>query len=127
MSNTSAAPKAQEKRAAPARAAAASVSDGHEPPNKILFVQNLPDATTDQMLKMLFEQCVFCLCVRAANPLSGLRAMLRFAWFPENPVSLSWSMQARHSLLRRSWGCKVSRFVVAAALLNHSDVCLDHG
>jgi len=30
--------------------------DGHAPPNKILFVQNLPEATTDSMLGMLFQQ-----------------------------------------------------------------------
>ena len=29
---------------------------GGEPPNKILFVQNLPSATNDQMLGMLFQQ-----------------------------------------------------------------------
>ena len=27
-----------------------------EPPNNILFVQNLPEATSDQMLGMLFQQ-----------------------------------------------------------------------
>ena len=27
-----------------------------EPPNKILFVQNLPEATSDQMLALLFNQ-----------------------------------------------------------------------
>ena len=27
-----------------------------EPPNQILFVQNLPEATSDQMLGMLFQQ-----------------------------------------------------------------------
>lgn len=30
--------------------------DGQAPPNKILFVQNLPEATTGQMLTMLFQQ-----------------------------------------------------------------------
>lgn len=30
--------------------------DAQAPPNKILFVQNLPEATTDQMLSMLFSQ-----------------------------------------------------------------------
>lgn len=29
---------------------------GAEPPNKILFVQNLPEATNSQMLSMLFQQ-----------------------------------------------------------------------
>ena len=31
-------------------------SSGVEPPNKILFVQNLPPATNAQMLSMLFQQ-----------------------------------------------------------------------
>ena len=30
--------------------------DGAAPPNKILFVQNLPEATTDAMLGLLFQQ-----------------------------------------------------------------------
>jgi hypothetical protein len=30
--------------------------DGTAPPNKILFAQNLPEATTGQMLAMLFQQ-----------------------------------------------------------------------
>jgi hypothetical protein len=30
--------------------------DGSAPPNKILFAQNLPEATTGQMLSMLFNQ-----------------------------------------------------------------------
>ena len=33
-----------------------AVPDGTAPPNKILFVQNLPEATTDAMLGMLFQQ-----------------------------------------------------------------------
>ncbi|GBF94622.1 U2 small nuclear ribonucleoprotein B [Raphidocelis subcapitata] len=51
------------KRTAPAPAAAgapaharAPAPDGAAPPNKILFVQNLPEATTDAMLGMLFQQ-----------------------------------------------------------------------
>lgn len=54
--------KSQEKRVqptpAPRAAPAPSVPEGQEPPNKILFVQNLPDATTDMMLSMLFQQYV---------------------------------------------------------------------
>ena len=29
---------------------------GREPPNKILFLTNLPEETNDQMLIMLFQQ-----------------------------------------------------------------------
>lgn len=36
--------------------AAAGGPEGAAPPNKILFVQNLPEATTAQMLTMLFQQ-----------------------------------------------------------------------
>lgn len=35
---------------------APKVATGVEPPNKILFVQNLPTATNSQMLSMLFQQ-----------------------------------------------------------------------
>lgn len=31
-------------------------ASGSAPPNKLLFVQNLPEATTGQMLTMLFQQ-----------------------------------------------------------------------
>lgn len=37
-------------------AAGPKAAVGIEPPNKILFVQNLPPATNDQMLGMLFQQ-----------------------------------------------------------------------
>jgi U2 small nuclear ribonucleoprotein B'' len=39
----------------PASQGAAGGAD-QAPPNKILFVQNLPEATTGQMLSMLFQQ-----------------------------------------------------------------------
>lgn len=38
----------------PARAAVGP--DGQAPPNKILFVQNLPEASTEAMLSLLFQQ-----------------------------------------------------------------------
>lgn len=41
----------------PAPAAApATVNTGNAPPNKLLFVQNLPEATNEAMLSMLFQQ-----------------------------------------------------------------------
>ncbi len=44
-------------RAAPgAGPAAAHAADGNAPANKILFVEKLPEATTSQMLSMLFQQ-----------------------------------------------------------------------
>jgi hypothetical protein len=33
------------------------------PPNKLLFVQNLPDQTTELMLSMLFQQYAPSLCL----------------------------------------------------------------
>jgi U2 small nuclear ribonucleoprotein B'' len=50
--------KGKAPAAAPNDAAATSVKapSGIEPPNKILFVQNLPPATNSQMLGMLFQQ-----------------------------------------------------------------------
>lgn len=47
------------KTAAPGGAPAARGPlgpDTQAPPNKILFVQNLPEASTDAMLGMLFQQ-----------------------------------------------------------------------
>ena len=40
----------------PAMPQAAGGPASAEPPNNILFVQNLPEATSDQMLGMLFQQ-----------------------------------------------------------------------
>jgi hypothetical protein len=54
--------KRSEGKRAPAAAAgggggaAAGAADGSAPPNKILFAQNLPEASTSQMLTLLFNQ-----------------------------------------------------------------------
>jgi hypothetical protein len=52
--------KRVEKRAAVVGGGAAGGAqlgaDGQAPPNKILFAQNLPEATTGQMLTLLFQQ-----------------------------------------------------------------------
>ncbi|KAI8466657.1 MAG: hypothetical protein J3K34DRAFT_433025 [Monoraphidium minutum] len=49
--------KAKKGPSGPAAAPGARAApDGAAPPNKILFVQNLPEATTGQMLGMLFQQ-----------------------------------------------------------------------
>lgn len=53
-----AATASRDKKAPKAALAPEQTVDGNEPPNKILFVQNLPDATTDAMLGMLFQQYV---------------------------------------------------------------------
>lgn len=39
-----------------ARAKVAPAGEGVAPPNKILFIQNLPEATDERMLSMLFQQ-----------------------------------------------------------------------
>ncbi len=51
--------RGEKKKAAAAAAGVATAPkpvDTSAPANKILFVQNLPEATTDQMLSMLFQQ-----------------------------------------------------------------------
>jgi hypothetical protein len=50
--------RGESKRAAvPGPAGAMPVGpEGAAPPNKILFAQNLPEATTGQMISMLFQQ-----------------------------------------------------------------------
>lgn len=50
--------RGQEKQAAAAsgHGGAKVGPDGQAPPNKILFVQNLPEQTNDMMLSMLFQQ-----------------------------------------------------------------------
>jgi len=48
--------KKPEKKKEDAKAAAAHLQPKQQPPNKILFVENLPEQTTDLMLSMLFQQ-----------------------------------------------------------------------
>jgi len=49
-------PVAKDARPAQAPAASASLQPKQLPPNKILFVENLPEQTTELMLSMLFQQ-----------------------------------------------------------------------
>jgi hypothetical protein len=61
--------RSEGKRPAAAAAgggAAAGAADGSAPPNKILFAQNLPEASTSQMLTLLFNQYPGFLEVRGA-------------------------------------------------------------
>ena len=51
---------------------AAPVSGEQLPPNKILFVQNLPEASTAQMLSMLFQQFPGYLEVRLVDGRPGI-------------------------------------------------------
>ncbi len=46
-------------------AAPMSIVETMEPPNRILFVQNLPEEVTQQMLSLLFGQCVLAGAARA--------------------------------------------------------------
>jgi hypothetical protein len=67
--------KRSEGKRAPAAAAggpavaAAGAADGSAPPNKILFAQNLPEASTSQMLTLLFNQYPGFMEVRGAAAL----------------------------------------------------------
>eukprot|EP00775_Hariotina_reticulata_P004202 gene4202-4450_t len=69
--------KRVEKRAAVGGAGAAAGGgqlgpDGHAPPNKILFAQNLPEATTGQMLTLLFQQYPGFMEVRMIDARPGI-------------------------------------------------------
>lgn len=66
--------KRVESKAAPAGGAAAAAAgpDGQAPPNKILFAQNLPEATTGQMLTMLFQQYPGFMEVRMVEARPGI-------------------------------------------------------
>ncbi|WIA35084.1 hypothetical protein OEZ86_003570 [Tetradesmus obliquus] len=69
--------KRSEGKRAPAAAAggpaaAAGAADGSAPPNKILFAQNLPEASTSQMLTLLFNQYPGFLEVRMVEARPGI-------------------------------------------------------
>lgn len=75
--------KRVEKRAAVGGAGAAAGGgqlgpDGQAPPNKILFAQNLPEATTGQMLTLLFQQYPGFMEVRMVRQLQ-LRELSAFS------------------------------------------------
>jgi RNA recognition motif-containing protein len=52
--------------------AKARTQDGTAPANKILFVQNLPEATNSQMLSMLFQQFQGFIEVRMVESRPGI-------------------------------------------------------
>lgn len=60
------------KRAAAAGPGMPVGPDGQAPPNKILFAQNLPEATTGQMLSMLFQQYPGFMEVRMVDARPGI-------------------------------------------------------
>lgn len=62
--------------------------DGQAPPNKILFVQNLPEATTDQMLAMLFQQFPGYQEVRMVDARPGI-AFVEFENDMQSSVAMS--------------------------------------
>ncbi|CAD7699815.1 unnamed protein product [Ostreobium quekettii] len=55
-----------------ARAKAPAGAEGMAPPNKILFIQNLPEATNERMLSMLFQQFPGFKEVRMAEARPGI-------------------------------------------------------
>jgi hypothetical protein len=70
--------RGETKRAAAVGPAGVPVGpDGAAPPNKILFAQNLPEATTGQMLAMLFQQYPGFHEVCACDSKSHLQSDLR--------------------------------------------------
>lgn len=66
--------RGESKRAAVAGPAGAMPvgPEGTAPPNKILFAQNLPEATTGQMISMLFQQYPGFLEVRMVDARPGI-------------------------------------------------------
>ncbi len=66
---------------------AAAAKEETAPPNKILFVQNLPEATTTQMLGMLFQQFAGFVEVRMVDARPGI-AFVEF----ENDMQASVAM-----------------------------------
>lgn len=81
---TKAAPAAGGAGAAAGRPAA----DGQAPPNKILFVQNLPEATNDIMLSMLFQQFPGYREVRMVDARPGI-AFVEFENDMQSTVAMS--------------------------------------
>ncbi|KIY99925.1 U1 small nuclear ribonucleoprotein A [Monoraphidium neglectum] len=65
-----------------------AAADGAAPPNKILFVQNLPEATTDAMLGMLFQQFPGFREVRLVDARPGI-AFVEFENELQSGVALS--------------------------------------
>jgi len=61
---------------------------GQAPPNKILFVEGLPEATTDQMLQMLFQQFPGFVEVRMVEARPGI-AFIEY----ENDMHATTAMQ----------------------------------
>ena len=66
---------------------AGPAKDETAPPHKILFVQNLPEATTNQMLGMLFQQFAGFVEVRIVDARPGI-AFVEF----ENDMQASVAM-----------------------------------
>lgn len=104
----------RDKAAAPAAAGMAAAARGgaapdQSAPNKILFVQNLPDATTSQMLGMLFAQFPGYKEVRGRAAAQRWPCML-LGWAMLVCMRISSraaSGHARHSILpgqRSCWG-----------------------
>ena len=60
---------------------------GAEPPNKILFVENLPEATNSQMLSMLFQQFPGFKEVRVAG-IGVIPDLHAFHCYPGDPLRL---------------------------------------
>src|SRR5689334_8311707 len=65
--------KKAEKREEAGGVAAAHLQPKQQPPNKILFVENLPEQATDLMLSMLFQQYAFVYALTKQNRFPGFK------------------------------------------------------
>ena len=93
--------------------------DGLAAPNKILFIQNLPEASTEAMLSLLFQQfpgfkevCIMLsvthfLCHQHQNV--SCFPIFRHAWWTLDQALPLWSTKTRCSQASPCRGCRGSR------------------
>lgn len=112
--------------------------DEYLPPNKILFLQNLPENVTKDQLMALFSQCVGSPSSAAhaavlSHALTGTRTCTRFVSFQRRrilPSSSTWTKPVRRSRKMRctttSWMARTrSRYVYGYSAQKVSDLlCL---
>lgn len=85
-----------------AKRPAVQMPDEYLPPNKILFLQNLPESVTKDQLNALFSQCVYHLWFhdRNADRAADTPTYTKFVLSPRKKTSRSWSTWTREV---RAW------------------------
>ena len=72
--------------------------DEYLPPNKILFLQNLPEIVTKEQLTGLFAQCApgfVVVCRQALMDSADIPIYTKFGLFPQKEILHSWSTLMR--------------------------------